>query len=302
MHGELAAFVNTAVVPIGLMAIMFSMGLSLSVQDFRQVVANPRAVFGGLGGQILVLPALALGVAFVFRLPQDMAIGLFILAICPGGVTSNAITYAARANVALAVVLTAASSLITVFTIPVLLDWALGHFSLTGEVPELSIPRTMLTLTTVTVLPIAAGMTIRLWRCDLADRWTVSLRPASLVVLITVIAFSVFVSAELVWENLLRAGPAAYALNVLSVGVGLAIAFLLRLDRRDSLTVGIEVGIHNATMATFLSLSVLNDLALAITPTIYGCIMVTNAMLLVRFMRRAGTAELGAAAKDSSRA
>lgn len=286
MSNELATIVNTAVVPIGLMAIMFSMGLSLAVQDFRQVAANPRAVLGGLGGQILVLPVLAILVSLAFRLPGEMALGLFILAVCPGGVTSNAITYAARANTALAVVLTSLSSVITVFTIPLLLSWALQHYSLDRQPPELSIPATMAALAKVTLLPVAAGMAIRWWRTDLADRWTVWLRPASLVVLITVIALSVVTSAQLVWENLLHAGPAAYVLNCLSVAVGLAIALGLRLERRDVLTIGIEVGIHNATMATFLSLSILKDLSLAITPTIYGCVMVLNAMLLVRLMRR----------------
>jgi bile acid:Na+ symporter, BASS family len=243
-------------------------------------------VVGGLFGQLLLLPPLALLVAWVFRLPPEMATGLFILAVSPGGVTSNAITFVARANVALAVVLTTLSSLITVFTIPILVSWALGHFFIAGEAPTLSIPNTMLQLARVTLLPVAVGMAIRLANRGFADRLTIWLRPASLVVLIAVIGFSLFVSAELVAQNLWRAGPAAYVLNVLSMAVGLAIAFVLRLDRTDALTLGIEVGIHNATLATFLSLTILKDLALAITPTIYGCIMVLNALLLVRLLRR----------------
>jgi len=285
MPPEVVTLVNTVIVPIGLATIMFSMGLSLSLADFREVARNPKAVFGGLFGQLVCLPPLAMLLAFVFQLPPAMALGLFILAVCPGGITSNAITYAAKANVALAVVLTTLSSLITVFTIPILVSWALNHYYVDGGAPKMSASRTMIQLAEMTMLPVLAGMALRWWKTDWADRVTPWLRPASLVVLIAVILFSVLVSLELVLQNLLRAGPAAFLLNVLSMGIGLGIAALLGLSRTDRLTVGIEVGIHNATMATFLSLSVLGDIALAITPTIYGIIMVVNAGLLVRWFR-----------------
>lgn len=290
MSDEFIVLVNRMVVPIGLIAIMFSMGLSLRPREFAEVARNPRAVFGGLFGQLVLLPPLAVAIAALFRLPPAMAAGLFILAICPGGITSNAITYAAKANVALAVVLTTLSSLITVFTIPPLLNWALTHYFVAGEVPPLSVPATMLQLAQMTLAPILGGMLVNhLWP-NAAARLTVWLRPASLIVLIAVIAFAVLASVELVVANLLQAGPAAYLLNAASMALGLVIAALLRLDRNDSLTVAIEVGIHNATMATFLSLSVLKDMALAITPTIYGIIMIANAGLLVRWLRRRAAA------------
>jgi BASS family bile acid:Na+ symporter len=285
MPPEVVTLVNTAIVPIGLAAIMFSMGLSLSLADFKEVGRNPRAVFGGLFGQLICLPPLAIAISWAFQLPPAMAMGLFILAICPGGITSNAITYAARANVALAVVLTALSSLIVVFTIPALISWGLSHYFLPGEAPPMSAGRTMMQLAQMTLLPILIGMVLRWWRTGWAERASVWLRPASLVVLVAVILFSVFVSLELVVQNIVRAGPAALVLNLAGMGVGLLIGAVLGLARQDRLTVAIEVGVQNATMATFLSLTILNDLALAITPTIYGVIMVLNAGLLVRWFK-----------------
>lgn len=290
MSADSIVFVNSVIVPLGLIAIMFSMGLSLAPRDFGEVARNPRAVGAGLFGQLVLLPPLAVVIAWLFRLPPAMATGLFILAICPGGITSNAITYAARANVALAVVLTTASSLITVFTIPPLMNWALSHYFVAGELPPLSVPRTMLQLAQMTLAPIVSGMLVRYLWPDAAARLTRWLRPASLVVLVAVIGFAVAISFGLVLDNLLRAGPAAYVLNVASMGIGLGLAALLRLERNDSLTVAIEVGIHNATMATFLSLSVLREMSLAITPTIYGIIMIVNAGLLVRWLRGRGAA------------
>ncbi|TDR38931.1 BASS family bile acid:Na+ symporter [Tahibacter aquaticus] len=294
MSDTFIALVNSVVVPVGLVAIMFSMGLSLSLRDFAEVARNPKAVFGGLFGQLIVLPPLALLIIWLFGLPPAMAAGLFILAICPGGITSNAITYAAKANVALAVVLTSLSSLITVFTIPPLMSWALQHWFVQGQMPALSVPRTMLTLAQMTLAPMLAGMLIRrLWPAT-AERLTPWLRPASLIVLIAVIGFAVAISFGLVLQNLWQAGPAAFVLNAASMALGLGLAALLKLDRNDSLTVAIEVGIHNASMATFLSLSILGQMSLAITPTIYGIIMVINAGLLVRWLRsRAPQAQPG---------
>src|SRR3712207_3295918 len=115
MTPEFIAFVNTVFVPVGLMLIMFSLGLTLALQDFRLLLSRPGIVLAGLAGQLVAMPLLALAIAILFQLPPPLALGLFILGICPAGTTSNALTFIGRGNVALAVVLTALSSLITVF-------------------------------------------------------------------------------------------------------------------------------------------------------------------------------------------
>lgn len=278
-------FVNTVLVPGGLIAIMFSLGLTLTLADFSRLLERPRAIVAGLSGQFLALPLLGLLIAALFRLPPDMAMGLFILAVSPAGVTSNAVTFAARGNVALAVTLTTITSMVTVITTPLLIAWALGFYFGGGDAPTLSVSRTMLQLFQMTVLPIGVGMLLRRFAPDLAARLVVWLRPTSIVILVAVILFSVLISAELVLANLIHAGPAAWLLNIAAMAMGVVIARLFRLDDTDSMTIGIEVGIQNATMATFLSLSVLNSWALAITPTIYGILMIMNAGFLVRFFR-----------------
>ena len=147
MSDEFIAFVNTVWVPVGLMLIMFSMGLTLTLGHFGLVLRNARTVAAGLAGQLLLMPLLALAIAALFRLPPELALGMFIIAICPAGTTSNALTFVGRGNVALAVVLTALSSLVTIVTIPLLLSWALPHFLTEGgDVPRLSVPGTMLQL------------------------------------------------------------------------------------------------------------------------------------------------------------
>ena len=285
MPNEYVVFVNTVFVPIGLMLIMFSMGLTLALADFRLVMTNAKLVFTGLGGQLFLMPLLALGIALLFRLPPELALGLFILGICPAGTTSNALTFVGRGNVALAVVLTALSSLITVFTIPLLLSWAVQHFAVDGKIPDLSISGTIMQLVRITVLPIVVGMVVRRFAPDFAARMSRWLRPTSLIVMIGVIGFSVLVSLEMVLLNLVRAGPAIWTLNVAATVAGLLIAKVIGANDRDSMTLAIEVGVHNVTLAIFITLSVLESLPLAVMQNIYGVVMLLNAGLLIRWFR-----------------
>lgn len=282
---EIAHYVNAQIVPIGLMAIMFSMGLSLTPKDFAELGRNPRAVFGGLAAQLILPPLLALGIAAAFGLPAAMAMGLFIVAIAPGGVTSNAITYAAKANVALAVALTSLSSFVTVFSIPLLIAWALNHWGLTGQVPQMSVPETMLKLFKLALAPVLVGMLFGALFRKLSDRLTVWLRPASTVVLVLIILVSVVSNGQLLWDNLVQAGVAVWLLNAVAMLVGLFIAGLMRLQPNDRLTVAIEVGVHNATLAYVIASQVLQKQEFAITSILYGCVMVLNAGLLVRWFR-----------------
>lgn len=285
MSPELITFVNTGLVPIGLMLIMFSMGLTLKLGDFGLLLANRWTVLAGLGGQLVLMPLLALAIGWLLRLPPQYALGLFILGICPAGTTSNALTFVGRGNIALAVVLTALSSLITVFSIPVLLSWALPHFAVGGTIPTLSIPDVMLQLVRITVLPIAIGMAVRRFLPVLAERASRWLRPVSLIVLIAVIAFAVGVSLDMVLANIVGAGPAILLLNVAAMAAGLGIARLIGAGSADAMTLAIEVGVHNVTLATFLTLTVLDSLPLAVTQNIYGVVMIVNAMLLIRWFR-----------------
>src|SRR5688572_11953381 len=233
------AFVNTVLVPVGLMLIMFSMGLTLTLGHFGLVARNARTVAAGLFGQLFLMPLLALAIGALFRLSPELALGMFIVAICPAGTTSNALTFVGRGNVALAVVLTALSSLVTVFTIPLLLSWALPWFLGEGTaggaaVPVLSIPDTMLKLATLILLPVAAGMVLRWLRPGWAERLVPWLRPVAFVVLVAVIAFAVAISARMVLDNLLGVGPAVWTLNVAAMAVGLLLGWAIKADSRDS--------------------------------------------------------------------
>ena len=298
MNEAAIAFFNTTLVPIGLMLIMFGMGLTLTLKDFALVARDPKLVAAGFGTHLFLLPLLGLGIGAMFRLPPEFALGLFIIAICPAGTTSNALTFVGRGNVALAVTLTALTSLVTVFTIPLLLSWAVPWF-LSGSgraVPNLSIPTTILQLVRITILPIAAGMLVHRFAPDAARKLARWLRPTSFVILIAVIVVSVVVSFEMVLERLVEATPAIWTLNVAAMALGLGIGRLIGARPRDAMTLGIETGVQNVTLALFLTLTVLGSLPLAVTQNIYGGVMLLNATILIRWWRGRIAAEAPAPA------
>jgi len=284
---EFIAFVNTVWVPVGLMLIMFSMGLTLTLGHFALVLRNTRTVVAGLGGQLLLMPLLALAVGAIFRLSPELALGMFIVAICPAGTTSNALTFVGRGNVALAVVLTALSSLVTVFSIPLLLSWALPWFLAEGggTVPTLSIPTTIRQLATITLIPVVVGMIVRRFLPGFADRLVPVLRPVAFIILVGVIVFAVAISAEMVLGNLVAVGPAIWVLNATAMLVGWLLGKTIGANRRDSMTLGIEVGVHNVTLAIFLTQTVLHSLPLALTQNVYGVVMLFNGTIFVRLLR-----------------
>jgi BASS family bile acid:Na+ symporter len=285
--------INTRVVPGGLMLVMFSLGLTLAPRDFVLVARRPVLVGAGFATHLLVLPLLGFGIGFLFRLPPELALGLFIVSLCPAGTTSNALTFVGRGNVALAVVLTALSSMVTVFTIPIVLSWAVPWFLEGGgrTVPGLDPLNVMRQLAMITLLPILLGMIAKALVPEIAAKLARWLRPTTFVIVVVVIGFSVAVSFEMFVANLLGATPAIFALNVVAMAFGLLLGRLIGVGARDSMTLAIETGVQNVTLAIFLTLTVLGSLPLAVTQNIYGVVMIVNATILIRWWRSRVIAE-----------
>ena len=166
---------------------MFGMGLSLVVKDFSRLFTYPKAVLIGLFNQLIFLPLIGFSIILLFDLNSAMAIGIMILSVCPGGPTSNLITQVARGNIGLSVTLTAIASLITVFTIPIILSKAIAYFTGdTAVVIELPILETMLQILLITVIPISIGMLIRKRNEGFSMRMERPMRIASTVLFIVI--------------------------------------------------------------------------------------------------------------------
>ncbi|HCK14889.1 TPA: bile acid:sodium symporter, partial [Candidatus Poribacteria bacterium] len=162
--------VTKVFLPIALAVIMLGMGLSLTTDDFKRVMIYPKAAVLGMLNQLILLPIVAFVYAKIFPLSPELAVGLMILAICPGGVTSNLISHISKGDTALSITLTAISGVITVITIPFILSFSLEHFMAEGEKISLPIGRTILQIFVITIIPILMGMSIRFLAESFADK------------------------------------------------------------------------------------------------------------------------------------
>ncbi|MDX1634797.1 MAG: bile acid:sodium symporter family protein [Marinobacter sp.] len=283
---QLIHIVNVQVIPICLFLIMLGMGLSLVTDDFRRVVAYPKAVAIGLVCQLMVLPLVAFGLANVMPLTPELAVGVMLLAVCPGGTTSNLYAHLGRGDVALSVTLTAVASIVTVFTIPFIINGALVYFM--GEAGQLSLPvaKTMASLVALTVIPISLGMLIRRWRPAFAIAVEHRVKHFAVVFLILLIAFLVYQQFDVFLDAMVSAGPVALLLNLITMAIGYYSARAFALNRPQSISVTLEVGLQNSSLSMVLALGLLNNYAMSLTPAIYTGVMFITAGVLVYFTSR----------------
>lgn len=272
--------------PAALACIMFALGITLVPADFTRLLERPRAVLGGLFGQLIVLPAAAWGLALAFRLPPEMAVGLVILGACPGGASSGLITYLARGETALSITLTAITSLVALASVPLVVNLALQAFLGAGGAVDLPVGRLVRGVFIITTLPVAAGMLLRAWRPAVAARIE---KPAGRVatLLFVLIVIATFVSQrDALSANLATVGPATAALNLTVMLAGIAIATALRLSRRDAIAIAAECGLQNAALGIFIATSVLATPTLAVPSVVYALLMNVGALGLIVVARR----------------
>ena len=278
--------------PATLLLIMFGMGMTLRVRDFVKLRDYPRAVFAGLAGQLVLLPLVGFALAALWRLSPELAIGMVVLAACPGGTTSNLVSYLARGDVPLSITLTAVNSFVVVFTIPLYAGLAMNGFA--GEAADVPMPVgfVMFQVFQYTIVPISLGMLVRHFAPGIATRiGPVYDRFAAL-------AF-VFILAAIIWEardNILAmaavVGGVTGALAVIMTALGLLAGALLAVGRRQVLTLGIEIGIQNTVLGMVVAGKVLDgmrglDGAVMYMPSaIYGLLMFVPAAAIIVYGRR----------------
>ena len=283
MSGEV---LKQVALPVALFAVLFGMGLSLVPEDFRRVLRHPKAKLVGLTCQLVMLPVIAFALALLFRLPGELAVGLMVLAACPGGATSNVITHLSKGDTALSVTLTAISSIVCVFTIPWIVGWSMEWFMDGSAAVQLPFWKTLGQLTAVTILPIVCGMALRGARPTLAQRLE---RPAAvfaLVFLALIIAAAVAREKDLAHQFAV-AGPAAIALNILTMALGFAAGWAFGLPKSQRITISIEAGIQNGTLALAISLGLLESAQIAMPSVVYSLFMfVTGALMIALFGKR----------------
>lgn len=266
---------STSAIVLGasLIIIMFGMGLSLTSADFKRVLVYPKAMLIGLVNQLILLPLIGFALILLFPVQPEIAVGLILLAACPGGPTSNLITHLAKGDTALSVSLTAVSSMITVFTIPFIVN--LGLITAMGQETafQLNVLQTIGQVFIIVIIPVSLGMLIKARKTNFADRMDRPVRIASAVVFVLVVVGIVVKERANIVAYFEQAGLLALALNVATMVTGYYMAVLFRLKRAQEVSISIESGIQNGTLAISIATVLLGNSAFAIAPAIYGLLM-----------------------------
>lgn len=279
-------FLTAVFLPLALFVIMLGMGLGLTVKDFQRVLVEPKAVLLGLVAQLILLPVVGLGLAIAFPLSPELAVGVMVLAACPGGPTSNLITYLVRGNVALSISLTAISSLVTVFSIPLVVNWAMTYFM--GAEVSLRLPllNTIAQIAAITLIPVAIGMTLH----RVAPRWAARLEQwvkwLSLGFLGIIIAGLLVRERANVLSFFVQVGSVTLALNVVAMALGYGLARVSQLSEPDAKAISVEVGIQNGTLAIAIASAptLLNMPTMAIPAAIYSLLMFVTSGLFAALL------------------
>ncbi|MFB8126829.1 bile acid:sodium symporter family protein [Streptomyces bacillaris] len=247
-----SALITTGL-PIALAIIMFGLGLSLTIDDFRRVSRSPRAVVVALVLQVLVLPLIAFGLVKLFDLDPLLAVGVMLLAASPGGTTANLFSHLFRGDVALNITLTAINSVLAAITIPIITNLAIDHFDAQGDL-GLQLGKVVQVIAIV-LIPVAVGMAVRRRSADFAARADRPVRIFSILVLVIVSVGALLGERENLADYMQQVGLVTGIFCLASLTLGYAGARLLRLDKRQAIASSMEVGIHNTTVALTIALS-----------------------------------------------
>ena len=290
-----SSFLSDVVLPLAIVIIMITMGMSLTLADFRRVLSQPKAVGVGVLCQLIVLPILGIAVASLLPLEAVYAVSIVLLAASPGGTTSNLVSHAAELDRALSVTLTAISNLLSWLTIPLLLGFALRRFSDNSADITFPVSDVMIQVAALTIVPIIVGMLIRHFRPNFAESTKRASKIFSGAFLFIVIIALVAQNWETVQTEAPRFALAFIVLNAIALTAGLVIAKLFGLPQRQATTIGIETGLQNSTLAITIALSILNNSDMTIIPALYGIWMLATGFAFAFWFNRSTRGEQAAA-------
>lgn len=262
----------TIVMPIALGIIMLGLGLSLTTKDFTRVVKYPKAMLVGLFCQMILLPIVCFFVAKSFGLTSALAVGLMLLSASPGGAVANLYSHLSNGDVALNVSLTAVNSVLSLFTLPLIVNLSLEYFMNDGQYIPIQFKK-VIEVFSIVLVPVLIGMVINQNFPSVSKKLEKPVKIASALILALVIIAVVGKEKDNMLTYFQQVGLAALAFNVISMAVGYLLPRLLRVDARQAIAIGMEVGIHNGTLAIYIAMNVIGNETMAIPPAIYSIIM-----------------------------
>lgn len=286
-----ADILTAVILPTSLFIIMLGLGLSLRTEDFTRVIKQPKAALIGLCAQVVALPFIALLVAVLFKLPPELAVGLMIISFAPGGATSNLFTNLAKGDVALSISLTAVTSLITPFTLPLFTVLAMNYFMGNGEAFELPVLKIIMQLVAISVVPVMMGMLV-------LSKWQNAARKADAVIRVFSIVFLFLIIAAIILDNktqmadfFLATGLATLTLNILVLALGYGLAQFFKLSRAQAVSIGYEVGLQNGTLALLVAGTLIGNSTMMIPAVTYSILMFFTGFLFGVILKKLSSDE-----------
>lgn len=267
------------VLPI-LCILMFELGLNLKLQDFALIFKKPKAVIIGLIGQLILLPLVAFVICKIFRAEGVFFIGIMLIACCPGGSSSNVFSLLAKGDVALSVSLTALSSVITLFTLPLIMNFVTEYV---GQSVGITLPVKNLLLQNLLLmfLPIIIGIALNYKKKSLAQKIEKVLSKLAFPLLMLLALVFFIQNYRVIFDNIFYLGACVISLLFVSIFLAYLISRIFSLNKKENRTIVIEVGMQNAAQAIAIASSpfIFNNSAIAIPAIIYALLM--NVVLLI---------------------
>lgn len=255
--------------------IMLGVGLSLTAESFRTLFLFPKPLIVGLTSQIIVLPLIAFLISGISNMSPALKVGLIILASCPGGTTSGLITYYFKGNVALSITFASINSILTLFTIPFIVNLSLLFYFGQSTIIHLSYIETIIQIFVITIIPAFIGVLIRSVRPEFAKRVQRPVKIMLTVALAFVFMILFFAGKEtggtgITWSEIMSIFPYTLLLNILCMSWGFFLGKLTKLGIRNSYTIGIEASVHNTTLAFLVAGTLLHDQEMVKPSLIYA--------------------------------
>ena len=278
--------IKEIVLPISLAIIMFSVGLPLTTADFKRVAVQPKDFMIGAISQIILLPLVAFVLLSIWDIQPALAVGVMIIAACPGGATSNMLTYLARGDTALSVSLTAIISLLSLLTLPVIVSYSINFFMGASTAQELSVGEMILKIFLITTVPVVMGMMIRNFAPKFAAKWEPFVRVFATLLFVLVIAGAVYNERDNIWDYFKQAGPITLFLNVVMLWLAASLARAGGLGLPQRIAITLECGLQNGTLAIFVAATLIGNTTMMVPGGIYSLLMFGTAILYLLLLRR----------------
>lgn len=279
-------FMTNVVLPLALAFIMLTLGLGLTVGDFARLARQPKDFFVGAVSQIVLLPVVGFILVTVWPVAPEIALGVMIIAAAPGGVTSNLLTAYGRGDVALSISLTAVISLLSVLTIPFIVVFSYEQFIGEAVGGDVSVARTAVSVFLIVTVPVLGGLAIRRYAEAFATRVEPAARRVCAGLFVLVLAGAIIQERDNIVDFYAQAGPITLALNVVMLALAWLLASLFGSGVRQRITISIECGLQNGTLAIAVATLLFGGGAAVIPAATYSLTMFATALVLIYFLRR----------------